>query len=83
MRFWRMLLGIAMFLTWRRASARGRLSVRRREDANAALRPRRNIGGKLLGNRGIDFKHRRGLPSAALTGYEWQRWLDVHGPNTW
>ena len=32
---------------------------------------------------GIAVKRARGLPSAALKGYEWTRWLDVHGPGTW
>jgi hypothetical protein len=31
----------------------------------------------------IAVKRVRGLPSASLTGYEWQRWLDQHGPGTW
>jgi hypothetical protein len=34
-------------------------------------------------DRAIAFKRERGLPSARLTGYEWQRWLDVHGPGSW
>jgi hypothetical protein len=32
---------------------------------------------------GIAVKRASGLPSAALRGYEWTRWLDVHGPGTW
>jgi hypothetical protein len=31
----------------------------------------------------IEVKRVRGLPSATLKGYEWQRWLEVHGPGTW
>ncbi|PPK65210.1 hypothetical protein V5P93_003647 [Actinokineospora auranticolor] len=31
----------------------------------------------------IEVKRVRGLPSAALKGYEWQRWLSVHGQGTW
>jgi len=36
-----------------------------------------------LVDEGIQFKHERGLPSASLKGYEWNRWLEVHGPGTW
>ncbi|MFD4673617.1 hypothetical protein ACFWNN_28095 [Lentzea sp. NPDC058450] len=32
---------------------------------------------------GIEFKRARNLPSAMLKGYEWARWLEVHGVNTW
>lgn len=32
---------------------------------------------------GIAVKRARGLPSAALTGYEWERWREVNGPGTW
>jgi hypothetical protein len=32
---------------------------------------------------GVAFKHERDLPSASLKGYEWKRWLEVHGPGTW
>lgn len=32
---------------------------------------------------GIEVKRVRGLPSAMLKGYEWQRWLEVNGPGTW
>jgi hypothetical protein len=32
---------------------------------------------------GIAFKRERGLPTGRLTGYEWARWLEVHGPGTW
>ncbi|MEU0878455.1 hypothetical protein ABZ345_07665 [Lentzea sp. NPDC005914] len=32
---------------------------------------------------GIEFKRMRNLPTAMLTGHEWGRWLDVHGPDTW
>ncbi|MFC0037159.1 hypothetical protein [Actinomadura rayongensis] len=31
----------------------------------------------------IMFKRERGLPSARLKGYEWKRWLEVNGPDTW
>jgi hypothetical protein len=31
----------------------------------------------------IEFKRARGLPSARLTGYEWARWREKHGPGTW
>ncbi|WP_258952141.1 hypothetical protein [Lentzea californiensis] len=31
----------------------------------------------------IEFKRMRNLPSAMLTGHEWGRWLNVHGPGTW
>jgi hypothetical protein len=31
----------------------------------------------------IAFKRARGLPSARLTGYEWQRWCEKHGAETW
>lgn len=31
----------------------------------------------------IVVKRSRGLPSARLTGYEWARWCEVHGPGTW
>jgi len=31
----------------------------------------------------IDFKRARGLPSARLTGYEWVRWCEAHGPESW
>ncbi|MFC5105454.1 hypothetical protein [Kibdelosporangium philippinense] len=31
----------------------------------------------------IEVKRSRGLPSAMLKGYEWQRWLEVNGPGTW
>ncbi|MEV4140965.1 hypothetical protein AB0J72_53475 [Dactylosporangium sp. NPDC049742] len=34
-------------------------------------------------DRAIAVKRDRGLPSAALKGYEWTRWLDKHGPGTW
>lgn len=32
---------------------------------------------------GIEVKRVRNLPSASLKGYEWGRWLEVHGPGTW
>jgi hypothetical protein len=31
----------------------------------------------------IEVKRLRGLPSAMLKGYEWNRWLEVNGPGTW
>lgn len=34
-------------------------------------------------DRAVAVKRDRGLPSAALKGYEWTRWLAVHGPGTW
>jgi hypothetical protein len=44
---------------------------------------RREPDALALLDRAITFKRERGLPSAALKGYEWNRWLDVHGPGTW
>ncbi len=32
---------------------------------------------------GIAVKRARGLSSGELKGYEWTRWLEVHGPGTW
>lgn len=34
-------------------------------------------------DKAIAFKRERCLPSSAFKGYEWQRWLEVHGPGTW
>lgn len=34
-------------------------------------------------DRAIAFKRERGLPTFGLTGYELNRWLDVHGPGSW
>jgi hypothetical protein len=31
----------------------------------------------------IAFKRERGLPSAHLTGYEWGRWREVNGVDSW
>jgi hypothetical protein len=44
---------------------------------------RREPDALALLDRAITFKRERGLPSAALKGYEWNRWLDSHGPGTW
>jgi hypothetical protein len=32
---------------------------------------------------GIAFKRERGLPSMFLKGYEWVRWQEVNGSDTW
>ncbi len=32
---------------------------------------------------GIAHKRSLGMPSSRLKGYEWSRWLEVNGPNTW
>ncbi|WP_328330949.1 hypothetical protein OHA70_10125 [Kribbella sp. NBC_00382] len=31
----------------------------------------------------IEFKRVRRVPSAMLKGYEWERWLEVNGPDSW
>ena len=31
----------------------------------------------------IAFKRARGLPTAGLTGYEWARWREKHGAESW
>jgi hypothetical protein len=37
----------------------------------------------LMLDRAIEFKRERGLAPAHLTGYERDRWLEVHSPGTW
>ncbi len=31
----------------------------------------------------IDVKREMGLSSGHLKGYEWSRWLETHGPDSW
>ncbi|MDX6261941.1 MAG: hypothetical protein QOH84_3629 [Kribbellaceae bacterium] len=31
----------------------------------------------------IEFKRVRRLPSGMLKGYEWERWLEANGPDSW
>jgi hypothetical protein len=43
----------------------------------------RTLDALALLDAAIEVKRLRGLPSAMLKGYEWQRWLAVYGPGTW
>jgi hypothetical protein len=44
---------------------------------------RRTDAALSLLDRGIEFKRARGLSPINLTGYEWNRWVEVHGYGTW
>lgn len=43
----------------------------------------RSANALALLDEAIAFKRARGLPSAALTGYEWKRWCELHRPEEW